>query len=63
MQDNNDMTYHRSAVVAPMYNAIANSLNSDVLPTDINLQTEQSSYDANTDVVYFDRRGRLRRRC
>lgn len=54
MQDNDDMTYFRSSLTTRMFNAVANTLLNDVIPTDIDLQPEHSSATENTDVVYFD---------
>lgn len=54
IQDNGTMTYYRSSLTTKMYNAVANTLNNDVLPTDIVLQAEHSGWTSNTDVVYYD---------
>ena len=52
MQDNNDMTYHRlSGLSSTLFAAYTYALKNAVLPTDIDLQSEQSSPDSNTDVV------------
>lgn len=54
MQDNSTMSYFRSSLTTGMYNAVAYTLNNQVIPTDIALAAEQGSADGNTDVVYFD---------
>lgn len=54
MQDNSQMTYHRSGLSWGMWDAVATTLAYDVSPTDIELQSEHSSPNANTDVVYFE---------
>ncbi len=52
MQDNDDMTYHRSSgLSSALFSAYTYALNNAVSPTDIDLQPEQSSPDDNTDVV------------
>ena len=55
MQDNDDMTYHRSSgLSSALFDAYTYALNNAVLPTAINLQPEQSSPDSNTDVVMHE---------
>lgn len=52
MQDNSDMTYYRSNLTPNLYNAVAYAVNTVVAPTDVNVQTEQSAPNGDTDVVY-----------
>ena len=54
MQDNGQMTYHRSGLSGGMWEAVATTLAYDVSPTDIDLQSEHLSADVNTDVVYLE---------
>lgn len=54
MQDNRDMTFHRSSLTTRMYNAVAFVNNNLIAPTDITMQAEQSTPDGNTDVVMYD---------
>ena len=54
MQDNGQMTYHRSGLSGGMWEAVATTLAYDVSPTDIDLQSEHLSSDVNTDVVYLE---------
>lgn len=54
MQDNSTMTYYRSALTTKMYNAVADTLNNDVLPTDVSLSPELAGHTDIADVVYYD---------
>ena len=49
------MTYHRDdSLSTALFSAYTYALNNAVLPTDIDLQPEQSSWNNNTDVVMFE---------
>lgn len=54
MQDNSTMTYSRQDLTPQFYSAVSYALNTDIVPTDIQLAAEDNTPDGNTDVIYYD---------
>ena len=54
MQDNSVMTFSRQALTVQFSSAVSYVLNTDIVPTDIQLAAEDKTPDGNTDVIYYD---------
>lgn len=48
------MTYSRQDLTPQFYSAVSYALNTDIVPTDIQLAAEDNTPDGNTDVIYYD---------
>lgn len=48
------MTFSRQSLTANNFAAVADTINTDVIPTDVSVAAEMSTPDSNTDVIYYD---------